>query len=377
MREWHADKHPRTTIRRLVTLCLADPAQVVDLPPGDLDLLLLLLRRVRLHGRLAADLMDAGHFHRLPQTAQDQLESALVLAEARRRATTWEMDRIAYALRERSNLKIVCLKGCAYMLRELPNVRGRIFADVDLLVSEDRLGEVEHLLNVAGWETKTLSPYDDNYYRAWTHELPPLVHIERDVEVDVHHNIVPRTARLNPSAESLMEGTRAVEGSVYRVPADEDIVLHAMTHLMFDSDLADKLRDLMDIRDLLACFAKEDADFWRRLVQRAEQLDLKRPCYYSLRFVQRLLFIEVPESILECIQGWQPVFPVRILMDRLVPAALLPQHPERPSRVVGLYRLLLFMRSHWIRMPPWLLVYHLGVKFYRTKIRRAPRGREG
>ena len=48
------------------------------------------------------------------------------------------------------------------------------------------LEAVEKRLNQKGWRTKPLSPYDDHYYRRWTHELPPLAHVERQVEIDLH-----------------------------------------------------------------------------------------------------------------------------------------------------------------------------------------------
>ena len=43
-------------------------------------------------------------------------------------------------------------------------------------------------------------PYDDAYYRRWMHELPPLIHRERDRMIDVHHTILPLTARITPDA---------------------------------------------------------------------------------------------------------------------------------------------------------------------------------
>ena len=73
-------------------------------------------------------------------------------------------------------------------------------ADVDLLVPESALGAVEQALAARGWQTKELSPYDQHYYREGTHELPPMTHVERDVEVDLHHSILPRTSRLKPDS---------------------------------------------------------------------------------------------------------------------------------------------------------------------------------
>ena len=100
--------------------------------------------------------------------------------------------------------------------------------------------------------------------------------------------------------------------------ADEDIILHAMTHLIFGDDLADKLRELIDIDDLLQNFTGADESFWQRLAARAEKLDLRRPAFYSLRYAQRLLQCPVPKSTLDNTRDWAPAAPILWLMDRLV-----------------------------------------------------------
>ena len=358
-------------VKRLLGIALHDPVSVTKLAPAELNLLLQLLRRVRLHGRFAFDLKRVGVFDNLPQAAQDQLDSALVMAEARDRVALWELNRIEWATRDHPGIDLICMKGCAYILLGLPNTHGRIFADVDLLLAEDQLVYVEQLLNRRGWKTQELTPYDDNYYRRWTHELPPLTHLERQVEIDLHHNIVPRTARLTPAAAQLLDSAVALKGSRYRVLANEDLVLHAMVHLMFDSDLADKLRDLVDIDELCRYFAENNEDFWDCLIARANEVGLGRPLYYSLRYGRQLLDSPVPDAVSDYARQWAPAAPVRWLMDRFVPRALMPEHPSHASKLTGLARLLLYMRSHWIRMPPWLLGYHLAYKFVRTRIRRS------
>ena len=68
-----------------------------------------------------------------------------------------------------------------------------------------------------------------------------------------------------------------------------------------------------------------------------------------------------------------PAAPVLALMDRLAPRTLYPQHPDFHSRRTAVARLLLYMRSHWIRMPPFMLARHLGYKFYLRYVRRSPR----
>jgi hypothetical protein len=361
-------------VLRLIRLALDDPASAAQLPARELDLLLQLLRHVRLHGRFAADLKRIGAFEKLPLVAQQQLESILHFGAARERQALWELDRIAWATADRPDLELVLMKGCAYIVLGLPIAAGRIFADVDLFARENRLAEIESLLNRRGWRTRELSPHDDNYYRVWSHELPPVVHMERDVEIDIHHNIAPRTARLKPPAALLLQDTQSPGHGRYQVLGNEDLVLHAMVHLMFDSDLALKLRDLVDIDGMCRHFASQDTKFWNRLTGRADELGLGRPLYYSLRFMGILLGTAVPDEVTQqAARRWAPPAAIRQLMDWLVPRALLPEHPLHSTRRASVARLLLYMRSHWLRMPPWLLAYHLTYKFVATRWKRSER----
>ena len=353
-----------------MSAALSAPQRLLQLDSSQTNLLIQMLRQVRLLGKLAADLERLDLIDALPQVVQDHLRGSLALADARERVARWELNRIEWATRDHDGIRLVCMKGCAYFMLGLPMARGRIFADVDLLVAEDQLRPLEGVLNRRGWRTRELTPYDDNYYRRWTHELPPLVHVERDVEIDLHHNVLPRTARLKPDGGRLLGSTSPIEGSRCHVLADVDLALHAITHLTFNDDLVDKLRDLVDIDGLLRHFAEDDPDFWARLVSRAEELNLERALFYGLRYARELLDTPVPEDCLKRTAGWGPGKLGLMLMDALVPRALFPQHPRKKSRLIEICRWLLYVRSHWIRMPPWLLVYHLSYKFIATRLGR-------
>ncbi len=357
-------------VRELLVTALDNPGAVASMTASELDLLMRVARRARVLGKLAALLREAGGLESLPETASDQLQSALVLAESRARLALWELDRISWALSDFKDGNCIAMKGCAYLLLDLPIARGRIFADVDLMLPEAALKDVEKLLNERGWRSQELTPYDQNYYRNWTHELPPVVHVEREVEIDLHHNILPRTARLKPDSHKLLKDAKRLSKGKYYVLANEDIVLHAMTHLMFNDDLADKLRDLVDIDGLLQYFTGKDDEFWEHVLTRAEELDLRRPTYYSLRYVRQLLGCTIPASVIDATDSWAPPAAIVWLMDRLVPRALFPPHPDYPSRLTEVSRLMLYVRSHWIRMPPWLLIYHLSYKLCMTRFRK-------
>jgi hypothetical protein len=82
-----------------------------------------------------------------------------------------------------------------------------IFVQV-VLVPHGGLPSVEAALMLRGWATGKTTAYDQRYYRRWMHELPPLRHIGRQTWLDVHHAILPITARLKPDSAKLLAASR-------------------------------------------------------------------------------------------------------------------------------------------------------------------------
>ena len=111
--------------------------------------------------------------------------------------------------------------------------------------------------------------YDDQYYRRWMHELPPLIHRERDRMIDVHHAILPLTARPEAGHGGDDRGPGARLPTACSRCRRADMIVHAAAHLFADGDLAGGLRNLWDIDRLLREFAERDADFWPTLRERA------------------------------------------------------------------------------------------------------------
>lgn len=358
-------------LRERVLAALRDPASLVALSPRDLDLSIRLLRRARLLGRIAFRLREQGLLDTLPHPVPDHLRSALVSAEARERAARWELDRIAWAIGDPQILP-VALKGCAYLMLDTPNAAGRNFADVDLMVAKTELGRVELRLAERGWAAGKLNAYDEHYYRHWAHELPPMTHAEREVEVDLHHGIVMPTGRLRPDPRLLLESARPVPGQRYRVLAPIDMVLHSATHLFYGGEMEDALRELVDIADLLGHFGEREPDFWRDFWPRAQRLGLTRPAFYALRYAKQWLAAPVSRDVLAASQASAPPATVLALMDRLVPLALFPVHPDAPAGSAAVARFALFVRSHWVRMPPAMLARHLACKAWLRRLKRDP-----
>lgn len=339
---------------QLLLDALSKPADLSALRAREWDLLLRVARQTRL---LAVIGEQIEQLDQLPLKVVEQMTAARALVDQRQRMIRWEINRLQRVLAE-THIPYILLKGGAYLLAKLPAAKGRLFADVDILVPKASLDAVESILNKQGWEGAKIDSYNQLYYRRWMHELPPMRHCDRQVEVDIHHTILPVTSRLKPNPDLLLEAAQPIEGTPFKVLAPIDMVLHSATHLFYDSDLGEQLRDLVDLDSLLCHFGRE-ASFWEGLVPRAIQLELKRPLFYALRYARGLLGTPVPLAVLGEIESKRPPAPVCFMMDKLVPRALLPEHPDYPRWITSIIRWLLYMRSHYLRMPIYLLMPHL------------------
>lgn len=282
----------------------------------------------------------------------------------------WEVNQIQRALHP-ITAPIILLKGAAYVMAGLPCARGRLVADVDILAHKEQLTVVEQALTRHGWDTITADAYDQEYYRRWMHELPPLRHRLRGTVVDLHHTILPETSRLKPDPAKLFANARSLERTPFFVLAPTDMVLHSAAHAFHDGELSNSLRDLLDLHDLLNHFGKEPG-FWEALPGRAQELELSRPLFYALRYARRFLETPIPTTVTAALRPAAPPRPVLRLMDTLLDRVLLPgEQPPRPGPRFA--RWLLYIRSHWLRMPPWLLAGHLLHKSYK-RLQARPAG---
>jgi Uncharacterised nucleotidyltransferase len=246
----------------------------------------------------------------------------------------------------------VLLKGAAYVALGHPAARGRTVGDLDILVPRDRLDEAEHRLQAAGWAWLKDDPYDDLYYRRWMHELPPLAHSERGTLIDVHHSILPLTARLTPNPAALLAAAVPVaEGLAVLSP--EDRILHAAAHCFYDGEFEGGLRNLWDIHCLVGK-ASAAEDFWPRLAERAALHQLTTPLARALRHAKTIYGTTAPQSATSDPDWLDPLIHRR-LTDRNRWG-----YRTRPWTERALY-----VRGHWLRMPPLLLARHLWTKWRR------------
>lgn len=344
--------------RALLLRVAGQPEALAALTLGEWDLVVRQAMRAGILARLCFQLDELAALEKVPERPRRHLESARVLALKHERDVRWEVACVREVLAD-SGVPITLLKGAAYVMAGLPPARGRLFSDIDFMVPRDRIEEVERILVEADWAPAVKDAYDQRYYRRWTHQIPPLKHFQRNTVLDVHHTIVPPTARSPVQAEALAADSLPLgDGGPLRILAPPDMVLHSAVHLFNEGEFDRGLRDLLDLADLLRHF---DAlpGFWDRLAARAEGLRLTGPLYLALRYLDGLLGLPLPDRAHEAALRWQPPAHRRALLDALFRRALMPDHESCDGSLTAAARWLLYVRAHYLRMPLPLLLPHL------------------
>ena len=339
---------------------LIHPERMAELPLATWDALLGQARQAGLLSRLAVFAEQQGLSDALPVCVQRHFSAATTAALRQRQAVAWEARKLDEALAS-EDIPGVLLKGAAYVMADLPPAQGRLFADIDILVPKAALGRAESALLLHGWASGHHSSYDQRYYRKWMHELPPMQHIRRQSNLDVHHDLLPETSRLKTRPDRIIADSQPLPGlSALRVPRLEDLVLHSATHLFHEGEWGHGLRDLVDL-DVLLRHGAARPDWWPSLIHRAQDLNLVMPLGLALRYGHRLLDTPVPHALFEETGraadslGWA-------WRDALFLRGFASFHQDCRMAGNALAEFVLYVRAHALRMPVRLLGPHLLYK---------------
>lgn len=343
-------------------LALRQPAAMANFDAATWDSVLRHAVSAGVLGRLGSLARELDIDRQLPAAVWHKMQAVLTVAEQQQRAVRWELVQLTDVLADIEG-PIVLLKGAAYAARNLAPAAGRLFSDIDLLVPKAQIDSAEAALMLGGWVGSHHDAYDQRYYRQWMHELPPMVHIRRQAVLDLHHNILPETARIKTKPSLILADCQPLaEFPRFCTPCPVDLVLHSATHLFHEGEWQHGLRDLVDIDALLRSFGRTPG-FWDELIDRADKLKLGRPLFYGLRYTQALLDTPLPDGLpRRCAALTGIIAPSA--MDSLFIPAFATLHPDCRTWSSGIAAWCLYVRSHWLRMPLHLLVPHLIRKWW-------------
>ena len=355
---------PRPSSARLIT-ALADPAIVGTFGGAEWSALVATARSANLLGALAERLAETEII--ASAEAARHLDGARQLSRRQRQSVFWEVHQLQLAL-AKLRIPVLLLKGAAYVMSQDHVARGRLFGDIDILVPHSSLSDVESQLMLNGWASAKNNEYDQRYYRQWMHEIPPMTHIRRGTVIDVHHTILPLTARNSPDpAQIISRSTQvAIPGlDAIRVPCPEDLVIHSITHLVHEGELHNGLRDLRDIDCMLRHFGATPG-FWDRFAQCATGNDLAGPVCFGLQLVGHFFHTPVPDAVMVELIAAKDSWRSPGWLRNAYVLALRPDFDDGLNLATDLAKLLIYVRSHSLRMPWPMLARHLAIKTWKN-----------
>lgn len=338
-------------------LALTTPQAMAAFTPAQWDRVVPQARAAGLLGRLGALAERRALAATLPRPAWHALEAGLCFAARQAVAVQYELGKLDAALAG-LGVPVVVLKGAAYVAAGSAAAPGRMMTDIDILVPKPAIHATEAALMLDGWVGSHHDAYDQRYYRQWMHEIPPLRHMRRGTILDVHHNLLPETARIQTRPDLIIAAARPLPGmACLRVPDELDLILHSATHLMHEGEWGHGLRDLSDLYAMIAAAAGH-GDFWPKLAKRARELHLERPLALALTQLQRVFGVTPPPAL-----DLARAHPLgEAVLHALLTRALSGYHSSCRLPLTDFAEFALYVRSHWLRMPPHLLFPHLLYK---------------
>ena len=329
------------------------------------DLVIPQARAAGLLGRLAALVIQNKQIVPLPKSVWHAMEASLALATRQEISVRYELRQLDAAL-AKLNTPVIVLKGAAYIATDSSASAGRLMTDIDILVGKPAIHETEAALMLAGWLSNHHDAYDQRYYRQWMHEIPPMQHIRRGTILDVHHNLLPETARIQTRPDLIIASAVPLSGmACLRAPSELDMILHSATHLMHEGEWHHGLRDLSDLFTMIMAESDQRSDFWPALEDRAQELKLERPLFLALKQLSRIFGMEIPSLQFHNQHFLDPI------LHGLLTRGILSFHSSCRSALTSLSELALYARSHGLRMPLHLLMPHLLYKAFKTDTQTA------
>lgn len=260
------------------------------------------------------------------------------------------------------NFRWIYLKGSAYQLSNMPYFKGRMMGDIDILVEEDALASVEHCLLQQGWMAKKVTDYDDSFYRKLAHEIPPLTHLIRKVDLDVHFNILPRTIKQRIDPQLLFAASIPLEGNNNeRTLLPAAMLFHSAIHLFSESEFHKGLRDLYDIRLFIQAHQQDDA-FWQQLIELHQKLGHQQSLFLALRYARIIFNATIPRKISRYYHAYRPSRAHLALLDYCFIPVFTHSFAPRQTFKVKCASAFLYLRGHLKRMPLPMLIMHLSRK---------------
>ena len=322
--------------------------------------LILVMRSEQLLARFGYRFREVGVLATLEKCVQRHFENAITLAEHQHTQIRYEAKKLSSYLKGKTK-KLVFLKGGAYVLSNCSASIGRTCGDVDVIVEKSDITAVEKALILAGWCHKDINDYDDQYYRKWAHEIPPLTHGVRGTVLDLHHNLVPIISGRMVDTEILFRYTKTHSHGIETL-TEPAMFVHSSIHLFFNEDFKYAYRDIFDL--YLMSKGKSSA-FWIEVINISKALNFKSEVDKAIRYLSLCFELKLPPETISLFDKKLFVFELSF-KDKVFISGLSPKHYLSTDFFGTISAWLLMLRGHFLKMPLPILFYHLTVKSVRA-----------
>ncbi len=340
---------------------LVEPEKLLDLPPSALSGIVSEARYFNMVAQLKHLCESNGLWSLLPEHFKLHLNSACLFYENQRRKLDIEAEEIAKVLTP-LNVQWMYLKGGAYHLNGMTSFYGRMMSDIDILVEEAALKRVETALRNNSWVAARISNYDEKFYRCWSQEIPPLRHLYRQVELDVHFNILPKTIKETVDGRHLFEQSITMDSRpLQKVLKPHAMLVHSAIHLFYESEYHKGLRDLYDICILIKDYSAGES-FWDDLIDLQRKINNEQSVYLALRYSHIIYNAPVPSTVLEYYERFKPNKFYLWILDYCFLNVFTSMYPPHRKFGHSFSEAILYLRGHLKRMPLRLLIPHLTKK---------------
>lgn len=260
---------------------------------------------------------------------------------------------------------VLLVKGVSYRIAQFPYAQFRLFSDIDLLVQPEHFSDAVQRLKLHGYIERTTSDYERNYYLNWSHQHPPLKHLMRNSEIDLHHTIFFARSRVKVDIDTFVSRALRVDGSVFSIPATADMFIHACLHLFYQEENHKIVKDLIDLH----CLYKQVANKID-IVNSADIVNNKSAIAYGM-LVQHWLFKENLSK-----KEQQFVDTYCSALEKKWLQWLLKSMMSEKGLSRWLSYLAWFLRGHLIKMNLPTLFYHTLMKFLLSYIQKRRLGHQ-
>ena len=349
----------------LIIEALRQPDVIKHYSAADWSRLLQQLRLSQLSLYFLQQVESANLTAYLPVKIGSYLKSEKFKVAHQKRQVIYEVTKINQALALKQ-ITPVYLKGVAYILADIPLASTRVFSDIDILVPKKQINACENSLKGIGFISEKTDDYDQAYYRDYMHEIPPMRHVIRGSELDVHHNILPicTNSPINVDAltDQLSNDSIGCQSKTFAPPA---MFLHSAIHLFHEGEFDKGLRDLCDLAELYEYYLQHEQEFEPAIIALAHTLNQQHSLFLALRYIHRILAVKLGENSNRFLISYQKNYRWVILDDFIFEHVLRPFHPSCEGYFSSIAKHLAYYRGHMLRMPLKLLIPHLLKKTWK------------